>query len=159
MRQKSMRQTTFGSISEFRNGSEFRNLSVFITNKHFCSLIFFFHPAKNAVISQLLTVSKQSVFLTCTFLLFARFLSNLSNRTQTVTVKRCSSAPVPVCCGVTQGYVLGPVFFVQYRASLIVLLLMLQKYAPPQQLDGLILSMHECIQEVKGLDDTQQNRN
>ena len=39
-------------------------------------------------------------------------------RTQTVTVKNYSSIAVPVCCGVPQGSVLGPVIFVLYTAPL-----------------------------------------
>jgi len=44
------------------------------------------------------------------------FSSDLSNITRTVTVKYCSSAPVPLCCGVPS--VLGPVLVVLYAAPL-----------------------------------------
>ena len=51
-------------------------------------------------------------------LLSTGFFPYLTNRTRTVTVNNCSSAPVPVSCRVPQGSVLGPDLFILYTASL-----------------------------------------
>ena len=67
------------------------------------------------------------------------FSSYLSNRNQTVIAQNCSSAPVSVCCGVPQGSVLGPYSLCSvYRTHL-----------RSQQLNELIQSTQECIQDVK----------
>ena len=90
------------------------------------------------------------------------FSSYLTKRTQTVTVNNCSSAPVTISCGVPQGSVMGPVLFVLCTAPLSDVMdshsvlhhtfaddTQLQKSAPPQQVDGLIQSMQQCVHDVK----------
>ena len=90
------------------------------------------------------------------------FSSYLTNRTQTVTVNNCSSAPEIISCGVPLGSVLAPVRFVLYTAPLSNVMdshsvlhhssaddTQLQKSAPPQQVDELIQSMQQCVHDVK----------
>ena len=90
------------------------------------------------------------------------FSSYLTNRTQTVTVNNCSSAPEIISCGVPLGSVLAPVRFVLYTAPLSNVMdshsvlhhssaddTQLQKSAPPQQVDELIQSMQQCVHNVK----------
>ena len=90
------------------------------------------------------------------------FSSYLSNRLQTVSINNFESDPALMSYGVPQGSVLGPLLFVLYTTPLSDIITshsvvhhsfaddtQLQKSADPSQLDSLILSMQECILDVK----------
>jgi hypothetical protein len=90
------------------------------------------------------------------------FTSYLSHRTQSVIVDGLVSTAVPICFGVPQGSVLGPVLFVLYTSPLANVIdkhsvlhhsyaddSQLQKSAAPSEVPQLLEAMQDCIVDVR----------
>jgi hypothetical protein len=90
------------------------------------------------------------------------FSSYLSDRTQTVQVAGCSSTKSPLKCGVPQGSILGPLLFIIYTSPVTDIVrrhglmshcyaddTQLYFYCSPAQLDGLVLTLSNCVSELE----------
>ena len=90
------------------------------------------------------------------------FISYLQNRTQSVITESLSSRPSPVCFGVPQGSVLGPVLFILYTQPLSRVIerhnlkyhsfaddTQLYNSAKPEDFDDLLESISICFSDIK----------
>ena len=90
------------------------------------------------------------------------FISYLQDRSQSVITESLSSRPSPVCCGVPQGSVLGPVLFILYTQPLSCVIerhnlkyhsyaddTQLYNSAKPEDFDELLESISICFSDIK----------